>query len=692
MLNQDVNQDANQDACARGARTPRAGAHRILSAIILTAACTGTLLASDQAAQGVMKRPEPMPVAIHAAGSTTATTTVTLSTLLFDFGDNLVGNKLSQTAVMVTNTGKATLNLAPALTGDKSYAIVAAKSCGATLAAGKSCDEIVTYLPTAAAYPKEQTATLNFHFANATAGTPGSISIQGTSAAIKTGYVQATGNPQVATYTMTLPFPGRIQVNFGLTTAYGLRTWWQNTDVNHGVISIFVAGMQQKKTYHMSATVELDNGIVWKDGDHSFKTGAVPQVLIFPVQITTGTGTPQPGIEFTNPLKALEAYDLQGNLIWTYAAPTPTQDYIDGAKMLPNGDILVVLAPLSNQSLIPTTPITTSQIDEIREINLAGETVRELSATDLNAALQYAPSSCKECWDAPGVPLTLQTFHHDIEPLPNGHWLILSNELRKLSKTTTPALNSPGSTEVLGDVVVDVDENLNPVWVWNEFNHLDPNRQPMGFPDWTHSNAVLYSPDDGNIIVSSRHQNWVMKVNYDNGRGDGSFVWKLGYGGDLKLVGGNSPVDWNYAQHEPNYFSTNTSGVFDLGLMDNGDDRLYPATQNCGPQANEKTSCLYTTIPVFRIDETKKTATLIFHHKIPAADYNNFGGNTEQLANGDVEYDLCGLPSTPKNPTASLVQEVKQDADATLVWQMYSPNGNFYRAFRIPSLYPGETW
>jgi hypothetical protein len=42
----------------------------------------------------------------------------------------------------------------------------------------------------------------------------------------------------------------------------------------------------------------------------------------------------------------------------------------------------------------------------------------------------------------------------------------------------------------------------NPVWLWNAFDHLDVNRQPMGFPDWTHANAILYSSDDGNLIVS----------------------------------------------------------------------------------------------------------------------------------------------------------------------------------------------
>ena len=94
--------------------------------------------------------------------------------------------------------------------------------------------------------------------------------------------------------------------------------------------------------------------------------------------------------------------------------------------------------------------------------------------------------------------------------------------------------------------------NLQPVWAWNEFNHLDPNRHPYLFPDWTHTNAVLYSPDDGNILVSMRHQNWVVKVDYQDGKGSGAILWQLGEGGDFTLKNGIDPTDWQYAQHMPN--------------------------------------------------------------------------------------------------------------------------------------------
>jgi hypothetical protein len=90
----------------------------------------------------------------------------------------------------------------------------------------------------------------------------------------------------------------------------------------------------------------------------------------------------------------------------------------------------------------------------------------------------------------------------------NGHWLCLVNS----TKPFTDLPGYPGVTPVLGDALVDLDTNLQPVWVWNSFDHLDVNRHPYLFPDWTHSNAIAYSADDGNLLLSIRHQNWVIKI------------------------------------------------------------------------------------------------------------------------------------------------------------------------------------
>ncbi len=241
----------------------------------------------------------------------------------------------------------------------------------------------------------------------------------------------------------------------------------------------------------------------------------------------------------------LAVTDLAGNVLWTYAAPRPNTNFVQGAKLLPNGDFLMAIGPNSVAGLTTIPPGT---ISEIREVNLAGDTVREIELNDLNSLL--AEATCAEC------NVTLQSLHHDVEPLPNGHWLVLGSTLKYLDGNTTPALTNLPAANVLGDVVIDLDANLKPVWAWNAFNHLNPNHHPYQWPDWTHANAILYSKDDGNILISMRHENIVYKVDYEDGKGKGAVIWRLGQGGDFALKGGVDPTDWEYAQHFPAYFSS----------------------------------------------------------------------------------------------------------------------------------------
>ena len=604
-----------------------------------------------------------------------ASTNVSMNTNFFDFGNDFVKYQLIQTVVAVTNTGSTTLTLQPTLTGNAGFSIVTAKSCGTQLAAKHTCDMIVRYAPQTASAPKSQSAVLNMNFSNVPAGTLQTVVLHGTSAAAPVGIVTSTHNPQVALYSVTMPFPGKMTVNFGKTTAYGTRTWSQYTDQAGGTLSIFVAGMEQNTLYHMHALFQLSNGITVVDRDHTFTTGSITPQLNYQFQVTKGSGvTPQPGIELLNPLAGTVIVDLDGNPLWGYSVYKG--NYINsmyGVKVLPNGDFLMTIGALS-QSV--TAPVPAGEILEIREVNLGGDTVKEVSIDDLNYELSTA--TCAEC------NVSLITFHHDVTPLPNGHWLVLANTIRTLNSKTNPPLTTGPQGPVLGDVIVDLDENLHPVWAWNEFNHLDPNRQPMGFPDWTHTNAVVYSPDDGNILVSLRHQNWVLKVNYKNGTGDGSILWHLGEGGDFKLVGGTDPTEWPYAQHAPSFTTPNTTGVFSLTLMDNGDDREFPTNVTCGK--GSAPPCLYSTVPIYKVNESAKTATLTYRYVLPASIYNAWGGNAEVLANGHLEYDDCGLL------VGSYVAEVTMGSSPKLVWQLHTGDTDYYRAFRIPSMYPGVQW
>ncbi|HEV2578003.1 MAG TPA: aryl-sulfate sulfotransferase [Acidobacteriaceae bacterium] len=621
-------------------------------------------------ADGSLTHTGATPLAITAAANVVSN--ASLSATSYDFGGNLVGSTLTKTVVTVTNTGTAAVTLNPSVSGDPSYSI-AAGSCGTSLAAGASCSESVSYAPTTASGSTPQTATLNLGLGNVPAGTAQTVSLTGISAVLAQGTVTSSNNPQVALYTMTLPFPGSVTVNFGKDTNYGLQTWTQSTTQAGGSVSIYVAGMQGNTAYHMQASVQLQNGISATDIDHTFTTG---KPLLSPnLTVTTTAGlTPQSGLEeltlLAGSMVGIATTDLQGNVVWSYTLPnSPSTDDIEGVKQLPNGNFVIGIGQGSSYPIISGSAPGPGTVVAIREIDLAGNIVREISAADLTDELKAA-----------GYNIILQQFHHEVTPLPNGHILVLANT----TQTFTNLPGYPGNTNVLGDVIIDLDQNLQPAWVWNEFDHFDVNRHPMQFPDWTHTNAIVYSPDDHNILVSIRHQNWVVKVDYEDGAGSGKVLWRLGEGGDFTLQGGTDPTDWQYAQHMPHIVGPTSAGIFSLILMDNGDDRIFPDGGQCG--TGSEPAC-YSTIPVFQINETAMTATLTFHQILPTSLYNFWGGNAEQLANGNYEYDISGLAA------ASDIFEITPDnTNPTTVWHMHLSGANAYRGFRVPSMYPGVQW
>jgi arylsulfate sulfotransferase len=485
---------------------------------------------------------------------------------------------------------------------------------------------------------------------------------------VQSGYVSATDNPQVAQYKIGSQGASSTFVEFGPDTNYGLVTDEKEAPFVGSTVSIFVAGMRASTTYHMRAVLRYQDGTVLTDSDHTFTTGALPTTLPQISVSRPSSLTPQPGVELIDTVVAQpQAFvtDLDGNVIWSYTYPTSTRDIVQPIKLLPNGDFLLVISPNSD------APVNSNDLVVMREINLAGEPIREISRDTLNARLAAA-----------GYDLSVQTMHHDVLPLPNGHIILLVN----LTRNFTDLPGYTGTTTVLGDALVDLDPDMQPVWVWNSFDYLDVNRHPMNFPDWTHANAALYSPDDGDLLLSVRHQNWLLKIDYRDGQGTGAIVWRLGQGGDFTLENGSDPTDWFYAQHGPAFTTSNTAGVFPLVLFDNGDDRMFPAGVTCG--STGAPACLYSTISLLGIDEKAKTASLNFHYVAPQ--YSFFGGNAEMLANGDLEFDEASAPVT--FPTSSAVLEITPTDNPQVVWQMNLVGTYAYRAMRTPSLYPGVQW
>jgi hypothetical protein len=95
---------------------------------------------------------------------------------------------------------------------------------------------------------------------------------------------------------------------------------------------------------------------------------------------------------------------------------------------------------------------------------------------------------------------------------------------------------------------------------------------------------------------------------------------------------------------------------------------------------------------LFKLDESTRVADLAWQD-LPGL-FSIWGGSINQLPNGNVEFD-ANAPGPPPAPNvASRIEEVSQTADPQVVWQLDISPAPFYayRAYRVPSLYPGITW
>jgi arylsulfate sulfotransferase len=479
--------------------------------------------------------------------------------------------------------------------------------------------------------------------------------------------VRSTANPLVAQYTLRDIRAGvSAWVEFGPDTNYGRQTSVL-TSAAPGDVNILVAGMKAQTKYHMRAHLDTTN-YSWVDEDQTFTTGAIPSDQPLP-HITadpTASGgsnaapTPAPGIELlsltsTAGVNVLEEVvtDLQGNVIWFCpGSATPL-------KLMQNGHMILVAGT------------------DLLEMDLSCNIVRDVSMAQVNQSLQSNGYSFT-------IPPTLKIvpggapFHHDVLVLPNGHWIGLC----EVSKDFSDLTGYTGTTTVVGDALVDIDLNGNVAWAWSSFDHLDVNRHPyFGLPDWTHSNAMVYTAD-GDLLLSMRAQSWIIKIDYANGSGTGDIVWRLGPDGDFTLLGGDA-TQWFYSQHYPDLISAIGSQMI-LGIWDNGNFRTDSNGVQCG--TSPTAPACYSRSTIFQVDESTKLATLLWQD-LPGF-YSFWGGSIGVLSNGNVEFDM----SAPTGGSSSQIMEVTQTETPQTVWQLSISDGNAYRGYRIPSLYPGVTW
>jgi arylsulfate sulfotransferase len=460
--------------------------------------------------------------------------------------------------------------------------------------------------------------------------------------------VSPMANPLVALFSAP-PSPGAsMYVQFA---QQGPTPSWQDTSalpiVPGESTNFIVAGMLPDTTYLMRYV--LDDGTV--SAPLAFTTGSLPPYLTFPTFTVVqppaaGTDLSQgvifhAGIQPANSFNTVNtvATDLNGNVIWYY---DPVANNFPGyAQDIEPGGTVNILGGRAVGN--------TASYNTLREVDLAGDTLRQTTVAAVNAELA-----------ARHQPRIID-FDHEAKLLPNGDTVVLGG--------TRKTVNFHGKPKVfVGDMIIVLDPDYQVAWTWDSFKWLNTNRlgNVDGTPkNWLHGNSVSWSPEDDDLIFSSRTQSWVTKIDYADGTGNGHVIWKLGAGGNFTAIA-NTPDPWFSGQHDARLINDNTLLLFDDG---NARQMSDPSADSRGQE--------------WILDEQNMTATLVVNADM--GNYSAFLGSAELLSDGNLAFTSGGLGSGGDLAGQSI--EVLPNGTRIYVLQM---NEYEYRSYFESTLYSAD--
>ncbi len=253
--------------------------------------------------------------------------------------------------------------------------------------------------------------------------------------------------------------------------------------------------------------------------------------------------------------------------------------------------------------------------------------------------------------------------NHEMQVLPNGHFLVLGYEYVNMDLSAYHYFNhngSPGSTNahVKVGVIQEQDSAKNVVFEWHAkdyFSFSDVDSLTMNSPsnvDWTHCNALALDTD-GNILLSSRHQNEITKIN----RSDSSIMWRLG-GKRNQFTFVNDSAQF-LLQHDVRRIANGNITLFDNG-------RHLPFHASAGKE--------------YHIDENAMTATLVWSYCTDTSTYSQAMGNVQRLPNGNTMVD-DGIEVSLDHPF-DLV-----DSSGNKIFEIHFPDSLWsYRSFNYLTL------
>ena len=465
--------------------------------------------------------------------------------------------------------------------------------------------------------------------------------------------VSATTHPLVALFSSPGCDTGRARVRYESTLGAVQFSPFRSC-VSGKSLNFYLAGLAPSTSYSASLVVERGRDVTTSD-PVSFATGPASYSLPLPAVIRSDSSPGSEKVLLQTPLFSPPfATDVNGKLLWL--GPSDVA-YITRPE--PGGTFFAVVDPHQGPAF-----------DALRKFDLVGMTVLETNAARVSEQLVAMGKR----------PIT--GFHHEIRSISGNRIVALASTEQILTD-----VQGPGALDVLGDMIVVFDSDLQVVWTWDAFDHLDVSRKALlnetclaspGCPpyylaadanDWTHANAVAET-SDGAFLLSVRHQDWLIKINYQRGAGNGDVLWRLGKDGDF-TIDSDDPYPWFSHQHDASFEPGSDSRI---SLFDNGNTHaaVVPGATSRGQ--------------ILEIDQAARTARLIVNSDLGLLSVAL--GSAQLLEEGGYHFE-AGFVFDPSNPAvpSSYAIQVSNTGDPQFTLKM---GAAVYRSFRLKDLF-GET-
>lgn len=264
-------------------------------------------------------------------------------------------------------------------------------------------------------------------------------------------------------------------------------------------------------------------------------------------------------------------------------------------------------------------------------------------------------------------------IHHDLVELPNHNFLATVSDGSKYKEDTMIEVSHK-----TGKIVKVIDmKKLLPKSMWTKFKKgLD------GKVDWLHQNAVDYDKNDKSIVISSRNQDMIMKLDYKTDH----IKW---------IYSGKKKATWPKAYRKyllkPTKGTTITGGQHGLYLLNNGgkntanseDFMLYDNNIDV-TNGNKQTSGQYSQAVEYHVDANKMTIkqTWSYGKSLGKTNFTPVIGYAQKLANDNVLIDFGFKNGGKESNAIEVTQSGKQVFNVTM--KSAASKAYAYRAYRVP--------